>query len=301
LEEAMNLRHIVVAADESDAGRQAVRTGLKFAARASARLTVMRVVSIQAVTVPAGMAGDTGVAELKDTGVALERLQRWLHTGVVPAGDTTPIELGMAFGIPGIEICRFAEGGDADLLVVGRKQRSQMGRLFLGDTADVVARRSRIPCLFAPPRTAQLSRILVALDGTARGFTVLQAAARFAEQTGCRLRAVTVEPGSAGKPGVLSAATPATRSEILRALLHEHLAGDLLGRVGWAGARTGGDLLEIREGDIVDQILAARDAMGAEILAIGYHRGGPPGIFEGASTARRLAHTAPCAVLTIPL
>ena len=296
----MNLRHIVVATDESDAGRQAVRTGLKFAARASARLTVMRVVSIQAVPVPAGMAGDTGVADLED-GVALERLQRGLHTDVVPAGDTTPIELGMAFGIPGIEICRFAEGRDADLLVVGRKQRSQMGRLFLGDTADVVARRSRIPCLFASPRTAQLSRILVALDGTARGFTVLQAAARFAEQTGCRLRAVTVEPGSAGKPGVLSAATPATRSEILRVLLHEHLAGELLGRVGWPGARTGGDLLEIREGDIVDQILAARDAMDAEILAIGYHRGGPPGIFEGASTARRLAHTAPCAVLTIPL
>jgi hypothetical protein len=47
----MNLRHIVVATDESDAGRQAVRTGLKLAARASARLTVMRVVSIQAVPV----------------------------------------------------------------------------------------------------------------------------------------------------------------------------------------------------------------------------------------------------------
>jgi nucleotide-binding universal stress UspA family protein len=297
----MNLRHIVVATDESDAGRQAVRTGLKLAARASARLTVMRAVSIQAVPVPAGVAGDIGPADLDGSGVALERLQRWLHTDVIPAGDTTPIELGVAFGIPGIEICRFAEGRDADLLVLGRKQRSQMGRLFLGDTADVVARRSRIPCLFASPRAAQLSRILVALDGTPRGFAVLQAAARFAGQTGCRLRAVTVEPAWAGKPGVLSAAAPATRSESLRALLRDHLAGEPLGRVGWPGARTGGDLLEIRGGEIVDQILAARDAMGAEILAIGYHRGGPPGIFEAGSTARRLAHTAPCAVLTIPL
>jgi nucleotide-binding universal stress UspA family protein len=34
---------------------------------------------------------------------------------------------------------------------------------------------------------------------------------------------------------------------------------------------------------------------------IGCHRGGPPGILEAGSTARRLAHTAPCAVLTIPL
>jgi nucleotide-binding universal stress UspA family protein len=297
----MNLRHIVVATDESDAGRQAVRTGLKLAARASARLTVMRAVSIQAVPVLAGVAGDIGPADLDGSGVALERLQRWLHAEVIPTGDTTPIELGIAFGVPGIEICRFAEGRDADLLVLGRKQRSQVGRLLLGDTAEAVARRSRIPCLFASPNAAQLSRILVALDGTPRGFAVLQAAARFAGQTGGILRAVTVEPAWTGEPGVLSAAAPGTRSESLRALLRDHLAGEPLGRVGWPGARTGGDLLERRQGEIVDQILAARKAMGAEILAIGYHRGGPPGIFEAGSTSRRLAHTAPCAVLTIPL
>lgn len=297
----MNLRHIVVATDESDAGRQAVRTGLKLAARASARLTVMRVVSVQAVPVLAGVAGDIGPADLDGSGAALERMQRWLQADVIPAGDTTPIELGITSGIPGIEICRFAEGRDADLLVLGRKQRSQMGRLLLGDTADAVARRSRIPCLFASPKAAQLSRILVALDGTPRGFAVLQVAARFAGQTGGRLRAVTVEPAWAGEPGVLSAAAPATRSENLRALLRDHLVGEPLGRVGWPGARTGGDLLERRRGEIVDQILAARHAMGAEILAIGYHRGGSPGIFEAGSTARRLAHTAPCAVLTVPL
>jgi nucleotide-binding universal stress UspA family protein len=297
----MNLRHIVVATDESDAGRQAVRTGLKLAARTSARLTVVRVVSIQAVPVLAGMAGDIGPADLDGSGVALERLQRWLHADVIPAGDTTPIELGIAFGIPGIEICRFAEGRDADLLILGRKQRSQMGRLLLGDTADAVARRSRIPCLFVSPNAARLSRILVALDGTPRGFAVLQAAAGFAGQTGCRLRAVTVEPAGAGELGVLSAAAPATRSENVRTLLRYGLAGEPLGRVGWPGASTGGDLLERRRGEVVDQILAARYAMNADVLAIGYHRGGPPGIFEAGSTARRLAHTAPCAVLTVPL
>jgi nucleotide-binding universal stress UspA family protein len=40
---------------------------------------------------------------------------------------------------------------------------------------------------------------------------------------------------------------------------------------------------------------------GADVLAIGYHRGGPPGVLEAGSTARRLAHVAPCAVLTLPL
>ena len=55
-----------------------------------------------------------------------------------------------AYGLPGIEIGRFAEHVRADLLVLGRKQRSRGQRLLLGDTADAVARRSRIPCLFVP-------------------------------------------------------------------------------------------------------------------------------------------------------
>ena len=34
-----------------------------------------------------------------------------------------PVELGIAFGVPAIEICRFAEQRGADLLVIGRKHR----------------------------------------------------------------------------------------------------------------------------------------------------------------------------------
>ena len=51
----------------------------------------------------------------------------------------------------------------------------------------------------------------------------------------------------------------------------------------------------------MDQILAAVDDHDADALVIGYHRGGPPGLLEAGSTARRLAHTAHCPVLSIPL
>ncbi|MGH7580864.1 MAG: hypothetical protein ACREM9_11870, partial [Gemmatimonadales bacterium] len=50
-----------------------------------------------------------------------------------------------------------------------------------------------------------------------------------------------------------------------------------------------------------EQVLAAVEAPEAEVLAIGFNRGGPPGVLEAGSTARRLAHLAPCSVLTIPL
>jgi nucleotide-binding universal stress UspA family protein len=59
--------------------------------------------------------------------------------------------------------------------------------------------------------------------------------------------------------------------------------------------------VEVRRGAIGQQILAAVDASNPDVLAIGYHRGGLPGVIEAGSTGRRLAHTAPCALLTIPL
>ncbi|MGH7498027.1 MAG: universal stress protein [Gemmatimonadales bacterium] len=271
----MDLRHIVAATDESEAGRRAVRAGITLAHRAGGRVTVMRAVTAAAVPILAAV-GQEGVPEEFDySGGAMERLQRWLEPELSRLPPAVSVELGIAFGAPGIEICRFAEDRAADLLVLGRKQRSQLGRLLLGDTADAVARRSRIPCLFVSRNTSSFSRILVALDGTPRGLAVLNSATAFAERLGRHLRAVTVEPKwAAGKRHRLA---------------------------GWPGALPAGELLERRRGDIVEQVLLATEESNAEVLVFGYHRGGPPGIIEAGSTARRLAHTAPCAVLTIPL
>jgi nucleotide-binding universal stress UspA family protein len=57
----------------------------------------------------------------------------------------------------------------------------------------------------------------------------------------------------------------------------------------------------VRRGNVVEQILATVDQRRPDVLVIGCHRGGPPGIIDAGSTARRLAHTAPCAILTVPL
>ena len=75
----MQLRHIVVATDESDAGRQAVRTGLDLSARSSARLTVMRVVTVRAVPLLGAVAVCADAAAQEDGAAELERLQGWLE------------------------------------------------------------------------------------------------------------------------------------------------------------------------------------------------------------------------------
>ena len=64
------------------------------------------------------------------------------------------------------------------------------------------------------------------------------------------------------------------------------------------------DVIQLRLqlcGFCVTQILAAVSERRPDVLVIGCHRGGPPGIIDAGSVSRRLAHTAPCAVLTVPL
>ena len=290
----MNLQQIVVATDESDAGRQAVRTGVDVATRAAAHLTVMRTIPIPAVPVFVGVRGGSDTINGGTEAVELERLERWLEADVLPPDDRSGVDTAVAYGVPGVEICRFAESRQADLLVLGRKPRSQMVRLLLGDTADAVARRSRLPCLFVPPGTGPIRRLVVALDGSERGLTVLQAACSFARAVKATVSVVTVEQQHANEPAELASALPVERSARLQSQVRMYLNRACLD----AAAKP---TVDVRRGPIVEQVLAAVEDAAADALVIGYHRGGPPGVLEGGSTARHLAHTAPCAVLTVPL
>src|SRR5918993_4764819 len=158
----MQLRHILAATDESDAGRQAVRTAFDLASRVSARVTVLRVLAIEAsrrLVKPGSGSTDNGNDE-----TAYSYLRRWLEAGVLAPSEISKVELAVTAGIPGIEVCRFAEDAGVDLVVLGRKRHSRMMRLLLGDTADAVARRSRFPSLFVPQGVPTIRRVLVALD-----------------------------------------------------------------------------------------------------------------------------------------
>ena len=287
----MILRHIMAATDESDAGRQAVRTAMDLASRASARVTILRVMAVEATRRLVSVGQGTAPTNGGEDEVALMYLRRWLEADVLSSDDVQAAELATARGVPGIEICRFAEQEEADLLVLGRKRHSQMMRLLLGDTADAVARRSRYPCLFVPPRSGEIRKVLVALDGSDRGMNVLNQACDFARCAGASVEAVTVERRPGNEPLEIVSTLPVARSSSLEVWVREVLA-----REGFPDAP-----LAIRRGDILERVLAEAQEGGADVLAIGYHRGGPPGVLEAGSTARRLAHAAPCAVLTIPL
>ena len=278
----MDIRHIVAATDESEAGRQGVHAAVELASRTGARVTVMRAVA----AVGAVLVGSVSVDPAADgTAESVERLRRWVEAGLPALEHVPALSFAVVHGLPGVEISRFAERERADLVVVGRKPRSLMARLVVGDTADSVARRSLLPCLFVPVASSPPRQVLAAVDGSERGMAVLTAAEDFAQQTGADLHVVTVEAQHPREPAHLADAVPATRSV------------DLGRRLRIAKSRD----LEVRRGEVAEQILAAVDERRPEVLVVGCHRGGPPGIIDAGSTARRLAHTAPCAILTVPL
>jgi nucleotide-binding universal stress UspA family protein len=285
----MLIRHIVVATDESEAGRSAFRTGVDLAERTFARLTVMRAVPIESLPLLGSVVG--GVVGPDGAATALERLQRWVEDELEPTCPVS-VELGIAFGVPGIEICRFADQRGADLLVLGRKHRSAVARLLVGDTADAVIRRSRLPCLFVEQGALPLSRLLVALDGSDRGMRVYAAARDFARAVDLGLRVVTVEYGDRPEALDLVPPLPLTRSSRLWSELEPTRAGT---------PTSTETTVSIRQGRPVAEVLAEIAETGADVLTFGCHRGGPAGILESGGTARHLLHSAPISVLTIPL
>lgn len=286
----MQLNHIVVAVDDSGVGRHALAEGVALAALSRARVTAVTAIAARPLAAPSAAMSAARDARENMLPPALADLEARVRA-VVPADSGVSVTSDVTYGIPGIEICHFAELQNADLLVLGRKRRSHAERLLIGDTADAVARRSRVPCLFVPGDAPVGGPLLVAVDGGPRAARVVRAAYDLATQLGWPLRLLTVEPGTEQEPDDLGELLAADRRERLSAIF----------RAAVPEAPVGAAELVVRHGDVVSRVLEAAEGGGAGVLVVGYRRGGPPGVAELGSVARRLAHGAACPVLTIPL
>jgi nucleotide-binding universal stress UspA family protein len=266
---------VVVATTLADDCRTPVGTAAELAARLGGELTVLG-------SVPELEPG----AGAWPGHPALDRVKTWV-SGVLPPGSTAP-RIAARGGLPGVEIPRFAEEVNADLLVIGKGELTGAG-----DLADTVLRRSRKPCLVLPCHWERLAPILVALDGSERGFQVHHAACELAARMRAPVQSVTVEPPD--RDG--HAAGPSARSLRLQARVQALAAGGN----GSAALKLASPPLHIRAGDVVREVLAEVADVGAGILAVGWRWGGPSDRIPTGSVGRRLALEAPCGVLAIPL
>lgn len=190
-----------------------------------------------------------------------------------------------ARGVPGVEIVRQAEQAHADLVILGRHIRPPDLPLRLGPTADVVIRRRRGPSLFVPPTVSQLRRALVALDGTLRGLTMLEAASRYLRRFGAEANSVTVVPD--GDP--VDPALNDPRVIRVRQALQQfpHLGGAARHRV--------------LRGEPVAGILKLLAELKADLLVVGVRGGGPAGDMGSGHVGRDLLQAAAMAILSIPI
>jgi nucleotide-binding universal stress UspA family protein len=286
-----DLTSILAATDTTPGGRHAVRTATWLAEARRAALTVLTV--LPASETGTESAGSQLVGRCAEPAGAapIRALRNWLDKDeprALPGGA----ELVVGFGVPGIEISRLARRRSADLIIMGRRPRGPRHPLQLGETADVLVRRSDIPIVFVPPQVERFRSALVALDGSTRSHHVLEVGLAVSGALGAvDVRAVTVEPPRPDEPNTV-AAQPTGRSRGLERLL------DGLGETHTA---TRSISLAVRCGSVVAEVLAEVEHRGADLLVIGYRRGGPPRFVEPTEIARNLLYSAPSAILTVPL
>lgn len=121
----------------------------------------------------------------------------------IKSGAGVPTTCTVLRGAPAEMICRRAEDGGADLIVMTSHGRTGFSRTWLGSVADAVMRHVSIPVLMLRPerpaihRSAAvplIERILVPVDGSMASNTILPAAAELAKAASATLSLLRVVP-----------------------------------------------------------------------------------------------------------
>ena len=186
-------------------------------------------------------------------------------------------------GVAGIEIARCAEQWNADLLLLGRRAPSGLGR-----TTDMVLRRRQGPTLVVPRSVTAFARVVYALDGSERGLRILDGDGHIPAVTGAAPMAVCVLPPEQ-QYATLDARWPHPRRTRVESAMEQR--PDLGGRAS----------LTVRWGDPVREVLRHLEETMADLLVLGLRQGGPGGDPGSGHVARDLLGAAPVAILTVPI
>lgn len=272
----MNIRRIAVCVNETPAAAHALREAAVLADAAGAELIALTVVEDPwRAVLPEEVEGTRRFNGPTPADVAERRSREHaerLIAATIGAGRARPMVL---FGVPGIELARWADMAKADLLVLGRQPSGDLGRRPAGRTIAGTLGRARIPCLLVPFGQRSWRRVLAAIASGPAGPVVREVATAFAALWGEAPRCVHVESHMADVHAV------SARSAAVG---------------GGTAALT---LDRVAVGDPVGELLRTVREEHTDTLVIGYHRGETTA--EAGRVAPLLLERAPCAVLTVPL
>ena len=139
----MNIQRILFPTDFSQYNDAALGLASSLAAEAQATLYIIHVFDVQSLSVAMGEASfydaPTWREELRN---AEEQLR-----SVVPSIAGVAFEHECLTGNPVLEILKFAESHDIDLMVMASHGRTGLSRLLMGSVAEGVLRQAKCPVL----------------------------------------------------------------------------------------------------------------------------------------------------------
>jgi len=196
------------------------------------------------------------------------------------------------FGPPAIVLREAADQVDAELLVLGGKHHSAVGRWLAGSTAHHVVRLADLPILVTGSSEAPIRRVLAAVDLSGAARPTLDAAERLADLVRAELRVLhVVEP----VPLLANLPMRFEEAELVRRAEEE------LERTVWPlVGRPDAERL-VLFGSPAATIAAAAAEWRADLVVVGSHgKGWVDRILIGSST-ERLLNTLPAALLVVPV
>jgi len=166
-------------------------------------------------------------------------------------------------GRPAAVITDVAMRSRAELIVLGGKHHSAIGRWLSGSTSLNVARTATIPTLVTAGQPGDVRRVLVAVDASAAAGPTLDLAHHYATLFDAELRVLSVlEPLPVLPEG---AGTPVDTTQYYE-LCREMLQRELTPRL-----EAFGGTLMLRHGTAVDTILREATLWPADVLVVGSH------------------------------
>jgi nucleotide-binding universal stress UspA family protein len=288
------LRRVLLATDGSDDAMAAAEWLRRLPLPPRRELMVLTVVS------PPRIAMD--VNELGEFHGALVAEARRLADGTAAELMTAQAIGRVVEGDARGEIVAAARQWDADLVVVGARGLSAIGRVLLGSVSSAVARHAPCPVLVCKGRPREIRTIAVALDGSdhARRALAWLAAWPLASSTRVRLLAV-VEPlnVASNAPGMLSSGVRAgmavaarERRAALEAVLAD-AATTLKGRV--AEVQT-----VVAMGTPAAVIVEDAERHACDLIVVGARGVGAMQRLWLGSVSESVLHHATCPVLVVP-
>src|SRR5437879_5372098 len=177
----------------------------------------------------------------------------------------------------------------AELVVLGGKHHSTLGRWLGGSTSVAVVRTAAVPVLVTVGAPA-IRRMLLAVDPSAAAHPAVAAAERYAALFGARLRALSVVEPAAVLPEVPQ---QDTTDDYRR--WEETLARDV-----WPLIRAPGVDTLVRHGTALQTILSEAVAWSADLVVIATHgKGLVARLLVGSVTAGLINHL-PTSLLVVP-